>query len=109
MLGRVTSLVKTAEGGGGLPCEVRGQRGGGREVLPEQPYRYEHVKVTEPNLDWRAHGIVGPVKDQHVWPNGSWSPVRPPSALEGFRHPLCLAGRPPFFLKHLFVHWNDAL
>eukprot|EP00884_Botryococcus_braunii_P022771 jgi/Botrbrau1/9178/Bobra.0236s0010.1 len=45
-----------------------------RDVLPEQPYRYEHVKVTEPNLDWRAHGIVGPVKDQHVWPNGSWSP-----------------------------------
>jgi hypothetical protein len=34
----------------------------------QEPYRYEHI--TPPKaVDWRAKGIVGPIKDQHV--NGS--------------------------------------
>jgi hypothetical protein len=52
------------------------------------PYVYENVEAP-PSVDWREAGVVGPIKDQHHYPNGSFSAVRGPVHLHLSRTALC--------------------
>jgi hypothetical protein len=50
---------------------IRAGRMGGNKVV----HTYDEVTDIPDAIDWREAGVISPVKDQHSYPNGSYSLV----------------------------------
>ena len=68
LLAAIVSCASSPQDADVTPVRLTLSLGNARSGKEEQPYRYRFVQPPAA-VDWRAQGIVGPVKNQHV--NGS--------------------------------------